>query len=72
MRAARRLLSMAAAYRPSPSSDTVGALLAAGGHSFSFEFFPPKTDAGERALFHAIRELESLRPTFVSDDGEGR
>ena len=57
---------MAAAYRPSPSSDTVGALLAAGGHSFSFEFFPPKTDAGERALFHAIRELESLHPTFVS------
>src|SRR4029077_17820341 len=32
----------------------------------SFEFFPPKTDEGERNLWQAIRELESLRPTFVS------
>ena len=36
------------------------------GRSFSFEFFPPKTDAGERQLWQAIRELESLKPTFVS------
>ena len=34
--------------------------------SFSFEFFPPKDDAGERALWTAIRELEGLKPTFVS------
>jgi methylenetetrahydrofolate reductase (NADPH) len=33
---------------------------------FSFEFFPPKTDDGERQLWQAIRELESLRPAFVS------
>jgi methylenetetrahydrofolate reductase (NADPH) len=33
---------------------------------FSFEFFPPRTDAGERALWQAIRELEPLAPTFVS------
>lgn len=33
---------------------------------FSFEFFPPKTDAGERVLWQAIRELEVLRPSFVS------
>ncbi len=45
---------------------TVRELLAAGGRSFSFEFFPPKTDEGERQLWQAIRELESLRPTFVS------
>jgi methylenetetrahydrofolate reductase (NADPH) len=32
----------------------------------SFEFFPPKTDAGERTLWQAIRELEPLHPSFVS------
>ena len=57
---------MASAPRTSTSPSTVGALLAAVGRSFSFEFFPPKTDQGERALFQAIRELESLHPTFVS------
>jgi methylenetetrahydrofolate reductase (NADH) len=41
-------------------------LLARGETSFSFEFFPPKTDEGERNLWQAIRELEGLRPTFVS------
>ncbi|WP_043638529.1 methylenetetrahydrofolate reductase [NAD(P)H] [Nonomuraea candida] len=45
---------------------TVREMLASGGRSFSFEFFPPKTDEGERQLWRAIRELESLRPTFVS------
>lgn len=33
---------------------------------FSFEFFPPKTDDGERNLWTAIEELAPLRPTFVS------
>jgi len=41
-------------------------MLATGERLFSFEFFPPKTDAGERQLWQAIRELESLRPHFVS------
>ncbi|MEV0616019.1 methylenetetrahydrofolate reductase [NAD(P)H] [Nonomuraea sp. NPDC050404] len=45
---------------------TVREMLASGDRSFSFEFFPPKTDEGERQLWRAIRELESLRPTFVS------
>jgi methylenetetrahydrofolate reductase (NADPH) len=45
---------------------TIRELLAAGGKSFSFEFFPPKTDKGVRNLWRAIRELEALRPTFVS------
>jgi methylenetetrahydrofolate reductase (NADPH) len=41
--------------------------LAAGGEpSFSFEFFPPKTDEGERNLGRALAELSRLRPTFVS------
>ncbi|MBC7596858.1 MAG: methylenetetrahydrofolate reductase [NAD(P)H] [Kineosporiaceae bacterium] len=34
--------------------------------SFSFEFFPPKDDAGEELLWQTIAELEPLNPTFVS------
>ena len=45
---------------------TVRDRLEAGGPTFSFEFFPPKTDEGERQLWQAIRQLESLRPSFVS------
>jgi methylenetetrahydrofolate reductase (NADPH) len=45
---------------------TIKELLEAGGQSFSFEFFPPKTPRGEELLWSAIRELESLQPTFVS------
>jgi methylenetetrahydrofolate reductase (NADPH) len=45
---------------------TIRELVAAGERSFSFEFFPPKDDEGERALWKAIRELEPLHPTFVS------
>ncbi|MDX6272872.1 MAG: methylenetetrahydrofolate reductase [Frankiales bacterium] len=49
-----------------PSAPTVRELLERGEPSYSFEFFPPKTDEGERALWGAIRELEGLAPTFVS------
>ena len=42
------------------------------GLSYSFEFFPPRNDEGEAALWRAIRELEPLNPTFVSvTDGAG-
>ena len=41
-------------------------VLASGAPSYSFEFFPPKTDDGERALWSALHELEPLAPTFVS------
>ncbi len=34
--------------------------------SVSFEFFPPKTPEGEESLFKTIKELEFIRPTFVS------
>ena len=40
-------------------------LLASGAPTFSFEFFPPKTDEGERTLWQAVTELEPLNPTFV-------
>jgi len=46
--------------------ESIGELLARGWRSFSFEFFPPKDEAGETVLWDAIRELEPLRPTFVS------
>jgi len=32
----------------------------------SFEFFPPKTEKMEQALWAAVARLEPLRPTFVS------
>jgi methylenetetrahydrofolate reductase (NADPH) len=42
-------------------------ILAAGaGPVFSFEFFPPKTDAGEQNLYSALRDLKTLEPSFVS------
>ncbi len=45
---------------------TVREVLATGRPSYSFEFFPPKTEQGEELLWRAVRELELLRPTFVS------
>jgi methylenetetrahydrofolate reductase (NADPH) len=33
---------------------------------FSFEFFPPKTAAGEQNLYAALTELRTLEPSFVS------
>src|SRR5690348_1623604 len=45
---------------------SIGDLVRTTGPTFSFEFFPPKTAEGERQLWRAIRELESLRPSFVS------
>ena len=33
---------------------------------FSFEFFPPRTDAGYRSLFRTITDLTPLEPGFVS------
>lgn len=45
---------------------TVRERIESGGTSFSFEFFPPKTEEGSRHLWDAIRRLEPLRPTLVS------
>jgi methylenetetrahydrofolate reductase (NADPH) len=45
---------------------SVGELIGAPEPTFSFEFMPPKNAEMERQLWQAIRELEPLRPSFVS------
>jgi methylenetetrahydrofolate reductase (NADPH) len=40
--------------------------LLAAGRTYSFEFFPPKTDGAQLSLGHTIAELEPLAPSFVS------
>jgi methylenetetrahydrofolate reductase (NADPH) len=45
----------------------ISTLLGRGGpRLFSFEFFPPKTEAGQTSLERTIRELAELSPAFVS------
>src|SRR2546430_1077131 len=41
-------------------------LLATGQPCFSFEFFPPKTEAGLVQLRESIHALRDLAPTYVS------
>ncbi|MCE1174829.1 MAG: methylenetetrahydrofolate reductase [NAD(P)H] [Propionibacteriales bacterium] len=49
------------------SRSTLAGLLADGGRpTMSFEFFPPKDDAGTVQLLTAIEALQPLRPDFVS------
>jgi methylenetetrahydrofolate reductase (NADPH) len=36
------------------------------GRTTSFEFFPPRTEAGDAQLRRTVAELEPLRPSFVS------
>jgi methylenetetrahydrofolate reductase (NADPH) len=45
---------------------TVRELLATERPTWSFEFLPPKTPEAEAQLWTALRELERLRPSFVS------
>ncbi len=40
--------------------------LLAKGPTYSFEFFPPKTDAEQARLVATVRDLETLAPSFVS------
>jgi methylenetetrahydrofolate reductase (NADPH) len=40
--------------------------LLAAGRTFSFEFFPPKSDAEQATLVKALFELQPLNPAFVS------
>ncbi|MGW3950962.1 methylenetetrahydrofolate reductase [NAD(P)H] [Streptomyces sp. NPDC004752] len=46
--------------------DGVRRLLAEGRPLYSFEVFPPKTPQGERTLWRTLRDIETLRPAFVS------
>ena len=41
-------------------------IFAAHSTTFSFEFFPPKTDEASEQLYQNISELETLQPSFVS------
>ena len=52
--------------RPPHVTASIPARLAAPPVSISFEFFPPKDDASEAALWQAIRRLEAVHPAFVS------
>jgi len=45
---------------------SIASLIREGGRSYSFEFMPPKDEAGEQQLWTAISELEPYQPTFVS------
>ena len=45
---------------------SIAELVGRGERSFSFEFFPPKDEAGEERLWRAIAALEPDRPSFVS------
>ena len=47
-----------------PCASTI--LAATDDPTFSFEFFPPKTDKGAENLTSALSDLEALEPSFVS------
>ena len=55
---------------PAPPAERIrrgpAELIAAGHRSYSFEFFPPRTGKGQRALWDALRRVETLDPSFVS------
>jgi methylenetetrahydrofolate reductase (NADPH) len=45
---------------------TIGQLIREGERAVSFEFMPPRDEAGAEQLWSAIRDLEPYQPTFVS------
>jgi methylenetetrahydrofolate reductase (NADPH) len=44
----------------------IDSLLGKGLPTISFEFFPPKTEAGFTSLFNTIKDLHPLKPSYVS------
>ncbi len=59
---------IAAAIDPTVAIPDVHAadLFAANRTTFSFELFPPKTQEAADGLLEAVRDLEELRPSFIS------
>jgi methylenetetrahydrofolate reductase (NADPH) len=51
---------------PGQHRASIGQLIREGERSISFEFMPPKDEAGVEQLWSAIRDLEPYQPTFVS------
>ena len=49
-----------------PRGRSIPQIIRDDGPSFSFEFFPPKSDRAEAVLWESIRRVEQLHPTFVS------
>ncbi len=49
-----------------PTRERSSRMLGDGDIQVSFEFFPPKTEKMEEALWSAIRRLEPMQPQFVS------
>src|SRR5580700_6252558 len=50
----------------STKSMRIDSLLGGGLPTISFEFFPPKTEAGFVSLFNTIKDLHPLKPSYVS------
>src|SRR4051794_18471060 len=50
----------------SGTSMRIDKVIGQGKPALSFEFFPPKTEAGFGLLFQTVNDLKPVRPTYVS------
>ncbi len=66
-RAIRQRCPTLAPMSTTRQAPSIAEMLASADHpTMSFEFFPPKDDAGQTQLLDAVAGLEPLRPDFVS------
>lgn len=49
-----------------PMAEHISKILSENNPSISFEFFPPKNQESSDVLFHSIKELMPLKPSYVS------